>query len=170
MIITRPILQRFSPAIQEAQPQVDDAILQIPPFFNLVGIPPEPIRRLLITGLTSSTSSVVQANGQVANAGQQLVQIMKITPGWWRIFISLAYRSNYVLATATPGNFRVLLEDIASNFQLITAFAQLSGSQNINLEQDYLFTIDTTITTILDTNGVGQEHTYSGSFCAQRLL
>ena len=128
MIITRPILQRLSPAIQEAQPNADDAIITVNPNFALVGLPPEPLRRILTASQTTSTSSVIQLSGQVANAGQLNQNAFTITAGWWRLFISLAYRSNYVLATATSGNFRVLLADTTSNFQILTAFAQVSGS------------------------------------------
>jgi hypothetical protein len=170
MIITRPILQRLSPSIREAAPQATDGSLQIPSLFSFVGLPPEPLFRA-VTGVGATSSSVaVQVNAQVANAAQSILNPLSLLPGWWRLQIQGSYRSNYVLAGNTAGDFRIILADTVSNWQMVTKFAQLSGSQPIDFQMEFLISTQSFITSILDTNGVGQEHIYSLSIVAQRLL
>jgi hypothetical protein len=114
----------------------------------------------------------MQVNIQVANAAQASQNIVLLTPGWWRIKIVGSYRSSYALLTAQPGDMRILLADAVANVQIVTKFAAAaaSGPQDINYEDEILLPIMTTLTTILDGNGVGQEATVSiGVFC-HRLL
>jgi hypothetical protein len=158
--------------IREASPQVSDGTVVVPSLFSFVGLPPEPTFRQVIpgAGVTQQSSFATQINGQVANAAQLITALCRLGAGYWRLKIRGAYRSNYVLATAQPGDFRVLAADAASNWQIVTRFAQLAGSQDIEFNEEFTIQNNIDLTAILDTNGVGQEHTYSLSVWAQRLL
>lgn len=169
MIITRPIVQRLSPAIREASSRIEDGTLTVPSLFSFVGMPPEPIFRSGATGVNTS-SFAIQQNGQVANAAQLIQTLCTMTPGWWRLQIQGSYRSNYVLGAATPGDFRILITDAVSNYQLVTKFAQVAGSQPIDVIVEFLIQNNVTISPILDANGAGQEHTFAVSAVGNRLL
>jgi hypothetical protein len=172
MLITKSLLNRLSPTIREAQPQNGDGGAVIRPQFSFVGLPPEPTFRQATpgAGTTQQSSFAIQTNAQVANAAQSITTMSRISQGYWRLRLQGAYRSNYVLATAQPGDFRILLTDAVSNWQIVTKFAQLSGSQEIFFQEEFMIQNVLDLTAILDANGVGQEHIYSISAWFQRLL
>jgi predicted secreted protein len=172
MLIQKPLVNRLTPAIREAQPAPGDGVAIIRPAFSFVGLPPEPTFRQTVpgAGVTQQSSFVVQQGAQVANAAQSIVTICRISAGYWRCKIRGAYRSNYVLATAQPGDMRILFADAVSNWQVVTRFAQLAGAQDIEFNEEFLVQNVIDVTAILDANGVGQEHIYSVHVWMQRLL
>ena len=173
MIITRPILQRLSPAIREAAPEVSDNTLNVPSLFSFVGLPGEPIRRPITAGGTHTSSVMQQHNAEVSNGAQNIVMFLVLTNGWWRIRIQGSYVSNYALITGVPGNFRIILANSTSNIQVVTKFAQAVGAQPIDFQEDFVFAEPdnvTQLTAVLDANGAAQDHLYSLSIICQRLL
>jgi hypothetical protein len=171
MLITKAVVNRLSPALREAQPQPGDGSMIVRSQFSFVGLPPEPtFRQVAGASIDQSSSFAIQKNAQVANAVSNTSTIARLLSGYWRLRIQGTYRSNYVLATAQPGDFRILLADLVSNFQITAKFAQLSGTQEILFVEEFVVPSFFDVTAILDTNGVGQEHTYSLSVWGQRLL
>jgi len=171
MIISHPILNRFSPAIREAQPQIGDDVVHIANKFHLTGMPPEPLFRAgPLFGKVYESSFAIQFNSQVANGAQATAQIGTLGPGWWRLKLTGCYRSNYVEAAVNPGDYRFLMADLVSNWQAISIWAQLSGTQNIDFELELFLSQTLVMTSILDANGVGQAHAITLAVVGNKYL
>lgn len=171
MIINHPVLNRFSPSIREVEPQLNDDKLIIPNIFSLTGIPPEPVFRATpLSSKNYESSFALQSNASVVNAGQLITNIGNLVSGWWRIKIIGCYKSNYVAAGVNPGDWRFLYLDGVSNWQAIAIFAQLSGSQIINVEHELFLPQVTSMSHIMDANGVGQEQICSISVQGNKYL
>jgi hypothetical protein len=172
MIISRPIVQRLSPAIKEASQQASDGTVLVPSLFSFTGMPSEPISVQGGLGATNNTSAMVQVAQQVANAVQSTQGLMTLTSGWWRMKFTGSYRSNYVLATNAVGDYRLILQiDGSTNVVLFARHATaLLPAQGINVEYEFVFRSTASFTSVLDANGVGQEHSVAGTFLAMKLL
>ena len=171
MIINHPVLNRLSPGIREATASINDDKLLIPNTFVLSGLPPEPLFRSIgAGGKVFESSFSLQSNVQVANAVAVTTPLGRLNTGWWKLFARGCYRSNYVLGTPTPGDFRFLFSDAVSNWQWFAIFAQTVGSQNFNYEAEFFLQNTLDISHIMDTNGVGQEQTCSLSIQANKLM
>lgn len=132
MLITRPIVQRLSPSIREAQPQTGDDIVRVPSIFHFTGIPPEPIRRIQdsTNATLLSTSSALSVTRQLpASSAADAFNMCRLSPGWWEIFFSISYTSTYV--TTTANDFELTLGDETGVIALCTLIAQLAGAQHI---------------------------------------
>jgi len=171
MIINHSVLNRLSPGILEATPELGDNIIRIPPSFNFVGLPPEPMYRALpLTGKQFESSFSLQSNMSVANAVQAVTGIGVLTSGWWKLHFRGVYRSNYVEAAVNPGDYRFLLTDSVSNWQVVTMWAQLAGTQIINQDFELFIAQTYAMTHILDANAVGQSHAVCLSVSGNKLL
>jgi hypothetical protein len=172
MIITRPVVQRLSPTIREATPQPSDGILQVPSLFSFVGLPPEPTQVQALAGTVNQSSCLVQVVQQVANAVQSNQSVMTLGAGWWRVKFTGSYRSNFVLATNSGGDYRLILTiDGGSNVILVNRFATaLLPAQDVNFEWEFMVRQSAAFSSVLDANGAAQEHTIAGSFIVSKLL
>jgi hypothetical protein len=172
MLITRPILQRLSPSIREAAPQSTDGVVQVPSLFSFVGLPPEPTQVQALAGSVNQSSLVVQLVQQVANAIQSTQSVMTLGPGWWKVKFTGSYRSNYVLATNSGGDWRLILTiDGSSNVILFNRFATaLIPTQDAIAEWEFLVRGSAAFSSVLDANGAAQEHTIAGTFMGSKLL
>jgi hypothetical protein len=171
MIITRPIVQRLSPVIREATQQTSDGTVQVPSLFSFVGMPPEPANIQNAAGSTNQSTLLVQVVQQVANAVQSVLSVMTLGPGWWRCKFTGSYRSNYVLTTNSGGDWRLIFTLDAANVILFNRFATVAlPTQDINHEWELLVRGTASFQSVLDSNGVAQEHTIAGTLMASKLL
>jgi hypothetical protein len=175
MIIQRPILTRFSPAIREALPGLGDGQLQVDPAFNLAGIPPEPIfRGTAGANPITETSNSFNISGVVTNAGTLTTQQVRLKSGWWRINTQGLYVANYFTAIIGSADFSIFLDDGVNSINLVTLAAGLNLPQQWNMSMDLLIPSPAQgflqITSQLIANGVGQSHGYNGGLYVYRLL
>lgn len=170
MLITRGILHRLSPALRESAPQAGDDVVSVSPRFSFVGLPPEPIR---VSGITvaATTSVMVHVNHQVI-AGVQVVQsVLSISPGYWRIRVAGAYRSNYVVQTNLGGEWRLSVGDGTNTAVVISRYATIAvPTQSIEWTEEFLVRETLTFVSILEANLATQEHTVDYSITGSRLL
>ena len=171
MIITRGILHRLSPSIRESAPETGDDVVQVPPRFSFVGLPPEP-QRVVASGINLlTTSGTIHVNGQVINGVQIVVSVMVLAAGYWRVHINGAYRSNYVVQSNLGGDWRLLLADGTSTAGLISVYASAASPvQKFDYVEEFLVRETLTFTQVLEANIATQEHTIDYSLVANRLL
>lgn len=175
MIISHPVLNRFSPSIKEIVPENGDDTLHISPLLSLVGLPPEPTALTTILGITQESSSLAHSNLQVANAGSQSSNIMFLRSGWWKLQFHVTYQSNF-LAETLNGEAQIILDN-GSITRNIMAIHSVIGVQNFTFEREFLLRDGLTgpafsqaVQMNLAANTVGQSHQLSVSLSALKLL
>jgi hypothetical protein len=169
MIINHPFLNRFSPSIKEVIPEIDDDKLTVTNTLNMVGLPPEPSFRAAVGASNVQESSFhVDANVSIANAGASIFTLGILRSGWWKIYVQIAYRGNFVGVTQA-GDARISIDAGTGSVQLLTVYANQQVFTVVR-EMEMMVANQATVTTFLNSNGVGQEHAANFSMVANKLL
>jgi len=169
MIINHPLLNRLSPSIREVEPQLNDDKIVIPNVLQLVGLPPEPSFRTVSAGSNVQESSFhAEVNTSVANGVSSNSTLGVCRSGWWKIYIQVAYRGNFI-GSVQAGDARLAMDLGNGSIQMLTVYAN-SQALTVVREFEIMVQNQATFTTFLGPNGVAQEHSANFSMVANKLL
>jgi len=176
MLITRPIVQRLSPAIREATSQVTDGTVVVPSLFSFVGLPPEPVLTAANPApLQNSSFGARDFQNNPASSPSLITNQVQIGPGYWRLSLRGCYTANFPGTTAF-GDFIIAFNDANGGWGMATFYA-IGGTQIINHDVEILFqaplpqgVVAGRIQCILGATGVGNSHKYDLTIIGSRLL
>lgn len=168
MIINHPVVNRFSPAIREVEPVINDDKLIIPATFNLVGLPPEP---LIVAGASAGVQESSFSNGNsftVTNAGPTAINLATLRNGYWRCRFYGCFLTNYT-SVLQGGDFTITLLSATQTVQLVTLYA-IPGTQIVDTTLEFLIAQNHIVNLTISANGVGQTAQVSMNILANKLL
>lgn len=169
MIISHPVLNRFSPSIREVTPEIGDDTLEISPSLQLMGLPPEPTNRVIGgSGNLQESSFILSQVLQITNSGALLSQIVQCRPGYWRLFMNISYISNF-LGTLQSGEANIGLDDGTGTSQVLTIYGNV-GVQSQRHEFELMASRQYSLSLFLSSNTVGQDHRVLISIVGNKLL
>jgi hypothetical protein len=176
MLITRQMVQRLSPSIKEAQPQLTDSAVVVPSLFSFVGLPPEPFACVPAgpVAVQNSSFGFNNAFNQPASTGVTITDFCQIGNGYWRIQLRAAIQANFVGATLTP-DVQIQFVDSVTGFILLSAYA-LNGSFTLNADHEFTVAFAQPqgnagkFQVVFSATAVGQSQRIALSIIANRLL